>query len=771
MQKILAIDDKKDNLTTLSALLSNLMPDCLVSTALSGTEGIEKARAGQPDVILLDVKMPDMDGFETCRRLKTDDSTSAIPIIMITAIKTDSRSRIKGLNLGADAFLAKPIDEVELVSQVKVALRIKKAEDALRRERDSLEQAVHERTRELRENEQKYRLLFESAGDAIYIHDPEARMLAVNTTACELLGYTQAELLSMTIDQVDTPEEAQYAPERIARLMKQGHHGFQTVHRRKDGGLVPVEVRSRLINWGGQAAMMSICRDITEHKRLESERELLITAIEQTPVAIALTDPEGSFQYVNPAFETITGFSGVEVIGQNPRILKSGRQNQAFYADLWKTITDGRVWKGRLTNKLKDGSLYVEDAIISPVVDGNGRVINFVSIKRDITAELDMDNKLRQAQKMEAIGTLAGGIAHDFNNILGAIIGYAEMIRDDALAVSASVQDINQVLKAGHRAKALVKQILAFGRQGEPELIAVQPATVINEAVKLLRASIPATIAIQQDIDPEAGAILADPTQIHQIMMNLCTNAFHAMEILGGTLSIGLHKKIVSPEDLDGNPHLPPGNYLQLSIGDSGEGIAPEILDKIFDPFFTTKEVGKGTGMGLSTVHGIVHSYGGTISCNSRLGEGSVFHITLPTVEQHTVQESKSPQPSPFGTEHILLVDDEEILLEMGKMMLERLGYRVTTRMSSLEALTTFQNEPKKFDLVLCDQTMPAMTGTDLSRRLLQIRPDIPIILCTGYSSLISETKAKALGIKGFTLKPLTKTDIAVLIRQVLGKL
>ena len=770
MQKILAIDDKKDNLTTLSAVLANLMPDCLVSTALSGVEGIEKARTGQPDVILLDVKMPDMDGFETCRRLKTDPSTSAIPIIIITAIKTDHQSRIKGLDLGADAFLAKPIDEVELVAQVKVALRIKKAEDALRRERDALEQAVNERTRELLETAHKYRLLFESAGDAIYIHDTEAQILAVNTTACELLGYTRAELLSMTIAEVDTPEEAQYAPERIARLIKQGHHGFQTVHRRKDGRSVPVEVRSRLINWGGQAAMMSICRDITERKRLESERQILITAIEQSPVAIALTDPQGSFQYVNPAFAMITGYASAEVKGQNPRILKSGKHNQAFYADLWKTISDGRIWKGRMTNKRKDGSLYVVDAIISPVVDGCGRVINFVSIKRDITAEMDMENKLRQAQKMEAIGTLAGGIAHDFNNILGAIIGYAEMIRDDALAVSASVQDINQVLKAGNRAKELVKQILAFGRQGETEFIAVQPATIIKEAIKLLRASIPTTIAIQQDIDPEAGTILADPTQIHQILMNLCTNAFHAMETHGGTLTIGLHKKSHSGEDLGASPHLPPGNYLQLSIEDSGEGIAPEVLDKIFDPYFTTKEVGKGTGMGLSMVHGIVHSIGGTITCSSRPGEGTVFHIILPTVEQHTVQESESSQPSPFGTEHILLVDDEEILLQMGQMMLERLGYRVTTRMSSLEALTTFQNEPKKFDMVLCDQTMPGMTGEDLSRRLLQIRPDIPILLCTGYSSLISETKAKALGIKGFAMKPLAKKDIAVLIRQVLGK-
>ncbi len=600
MQKILAIDDKKDNLTTLSAVLSNLMPDCSVSTALSGREGIEKAGAGQPDVILLDVKMPDMDGFETCRRLKTDPSTSAIPIIMITAIKTDHQSRIKGLELGADAFLAKPIDEVELVAQVKVALRIKIAEDALRRERDSLEQVVAERTRELT---QKATLLAQTESishTGSWRHELETDKVTWSEEMYNIFGLDRAafihnvnEVVALAVHPEDRPKlneiNAAVRRDGIPRPLE-----YRIVHPDKGVRWVYGTGEQEVDAFGRVIALVGFLQDITEHKRLESERELLITAIEQTPVAIALTDPQGSFQYINPAFEKITGYTGAEVIGQNPRILKSGRQNQAFYADLWKAITDGRVWKGRMTNKRKDGSLYMEDAIISPVVDGCDRVMNFVSIKRDITAEMDMENKLRQAQKMEAIGTLAGGIAHDFNNILGAIIGYAEMIRDDALAVSASVQDINQVLKAGNRAKELVKQILAFGRQGESELIAVQPATIINEAVKLLRASIPATIAIQQDIDPEAGAILADPTQIHQIMMNLCTNAFHAMEILGGTLSIGLNKKIVSPEDLDGNPHLPPGNYLQLSIEDSGEGIAPEILDKIFDPFFTTKEVAKG---------------------------------------------------------------------------------------------------------------------------------------------------------------------------------
>ncbi|MBU1564588.1 MAG: response regulator [Proteobacteria bacterium] len=379
-----------------------------------------------------------------------------------------------------------------------------------------------------------------------------------------------------------------------------------------------------------------------------------------------------------------------------------------------------------------------------------------------------LETQLQQAQKMEAIGTLAGGIAHDFNNILGAIIGYAEMIHDDCPADSSLLHDIDQVLQAANRAKELVKQILAFSRQAKSLKFPVQPITIIKEAVKLLRSSIPTTITIEQDIDQDAGVVLADPSQIHQIIMNLCTNAFHAMEIEGGTLTISLHKITLSHDDLCNEANLPSGSFLQLSIKDTGVGIAPEIREKIFDPYFTTKEVGKGTGMGLSMVHGIVQSYGGSISCDSKLGEGTIFTITLPTIEEHALEKNDPTEPAPHGKERILLVDDEEILLEMGKLMLERLGYHVTPRWSGTEALASFQNQPDLFDIVITDQTMPCMTGVDLSRRILQLRPDMPIILCTGYSSLISEEQARSLGIKGFAMKPLAKQNVAKLIRKIL---
>ena len=412
----------------------------------------------------------------------------------------------------------------------------------------------------------------------------------------------------------------------------------------------------------------------------------------------------------------------------------------------------------------------------NPRYDSEDKFAGYIGFCYDITdrkrAEEEkkiLNTQLQQAQKLEAIGTLAGGIAHDFNNILGAIVGYSEIIRDDLPPESPSIHDINQVINASHRAKDLVKQILAFSRQVEDQKIPMQPAVIVKEAITLLRSSLPTTITIKQDIDADAGMVLADPTQIHQIVMNLATNAFHAMEAKGGMLAISLQKKILSQDDLATEPDLQPGTFVQLSIKDTGEGIAPEIRDRIFDPFFTTKEVGKGTGLGLSMVYSIVKSCHGAIACDSRLGEGTEFRILLPVLEGHSLQEENgSTNLIPHGKEHILFIDDEEMLAELGQVMLKRLGYHVTTRRNSLDAFTTFQNQPDTFDLIITDQTMPGMTGVDLARRILQIRPEMPIILCTGYSSLISEDKVKAAGIRGFAYKPLAKKEIGELIRKVL---
>lgn len=439
------------------------------------------------------------------------------------------------------------------------------------------------------------------------------------------------------------------------------------------------------------------------------------------------------------------------------------------------TVETGIPYELELETVREDGSngwMWVHGEAVD---DEEGNRVALKGAAQDITLRKQVEEdynrltlQLFQAQKMEAIGTLAGGIAHDFNNILGAIIGYSEMIRNECPTESITVSYINQVLNASNRAKELVKQILAFSRHSETDLVPLQPAPIVKEALALLRSSLPTTIDIKRDIDSDAGVVLADPTQIHQIVINLCTNAFHAMETAGGTLTVSLHQRKFTSEDLLKTPQLQPGTYIQLSVKDTGSGISPEIKKKIFEPFFTTKEVGKGTGMGLAMIHGIVESYGGSITCESEMGKGSVFHILLPIVDGSALQQHDSSAKMPTGDEHILLIDDEQILLDVGRRMLEYLGYKVTEVADSVEAYTIFREQPDAFDLVITDQTMPKMTGVELSQRFLQIRPDIPIILCTGYSSIISEGQAEAQGIKGFAMKPLAMRDIGSLIRRVL---
>jgi PAS domain S-box-containing protein len=483
--------------------------------------------------------------------------------------------------------------------------------------------------------------------------------------------------------------------------------------------------------------------------------------------------------FVNPRMAAMLGYEPEEMMGSLMEDYFFQDEDPAEHFLRMQERRQGRDDHYQCRFRHKDGRSVWTSVSATAQMDKAGCFVGSFGMFTDITDHKQAEEEkkvlmaqLLQAQKMEAIGTLAGGIAHDFNNILGAIIGYAEMIQDDCSGSADSTikHDIKQILKAGNRAKNLVKQILSFSRQAQARQIHLQPAVIIGEVLKMLRASLPATIKIEQDIDPDAGVILADPTQIHQIMMNLCTNAFHAMENNGGTLTISLQRKVLSQNDPSLKSHMQPGNYIQLSIKDIGTGIAPEILEKIYDPYFTTKEVGKGTGMGLAMVHGIVQSSGGSILCNSQLGEGTVFHINLPAIETHLLHEIEPGEEIPAGLEHILLIDDEEMLIKMSKIMLERLGYRVTTRMNGNEALATFRNSPESFDLVITDQTMPGMTGTNLAGLMLQIRPDMPIILCTGYSSNVSEEEVRSIGIKAYALKPLAKKDIGNLIRKVLDE-
>jgi CheY-like chemotaxis protein len=380
-----------------------------------------------------------------------------------------------------------------------------------------------------------------------------------------------------------------------------------------------------------------------------------------------------------------------------------------------------------------------------------------------------MEQRLFQSQKMEAIGTLAGGIAHDFNNILSAVIGYTELLQMNLPANSEEFDYARQIKQAGNRAKDLVQQILTFSRQTEQELKPVEVSTIVKEVIKLLRSSLPTTIEIKHNIQG-SSLVMGDSTQLHQILMNLCANAGHAMQEKGGLLTIALQSIDLRTDLMSDQVRLSPGAYVQLTVSDTGHGIPNEYLDRVFDPFFSTKERGEGTGMGLSVVHGIVQSYHGAIHVYSEEGTGSTFKIFLPAIERRTEPEKRQTDDIQRGTGHILFVDDEPILVKMSTSQLETLGYTVSSRTNSLEALALFKKNPGRFDLVITDMTMPKMTGDELAREIKRIRHDIPVILCTGFSSKITPENVHQFDIDAFLMKPIIIQDMAKVVREVMEK-
>ncbi len=490
---------------------------------------------------------------------------------------------------------------------------------------------------------------------------------------------------------------------------------------------------------------------------------------ENTPLGLILFDQNGIIADCNQQLVVLMGSSREKLIGfhavehsaadMREALARALAGQPSFYENRYTSVTGGVTRDLRVHfNPLTPDK--VPTAVIATMEDISERI-------RAEKTRRTLEEQLQQARKMEAIGTLAGGIAHDFNNILSAILGYADMARSSCPDDSSLAGDLDQILRAAARARELVKQILAFSRQGGAVPISVYPAVILKEAIRMIRPSLPSTIAIVQEIDDLAGPVLADPTQLHQIILNLCSNAAHAMEEQGGTLTLGLARETLSGDKSEYRS-LPPGYYARLWVGDSGIGISVEVQTRIFDPFFTTKEVGRGTGMGLATVHGIVQACGGAIFCTSRLGQGTLFTVFLPVTSEAPVEEEENPGQIPTGQERVLFVDDEAILVEVGQAILTRLGYQVTTATSAEKALALFTADPQSWDVVVTDQTMPEMTGLVMARRMLDIRPDLPVILCTGYSTQVSEEQALAEGIKEFAMKPLGLQDLATIIRRAL---
>lgn len=508
-------------------------------------------------------------------------------------------------------------------------------------------------------------------------------------------------------------------------------------------------------------------------KRAEIEQQLLLqteewqSTFDAIPDIITIQDSKMRIIRANRATYEFFQAKPEEIVGTTCYDLFRKENSFCPGCPGIRSIHDGYQHCSTIEHKLLNHFFHICSA---PVLDEEGEFRYLVYIARDVTDKKKLEEELFQARKMEAIGTLAGGIAHDFNNILAAILGYTEMIQLALPKDSPLENDLNQIILAGNRASNLIKQILTFSRKKKPQKEELQINQTVHEAVTMMRSSLPTSIEIKEDIDPQSGIVLADPTNIHQIILNLFTNGFHAIGNEQGTLRISLKPVTISSERVADKPKVKAGSFVELAVQDSGLGMDESTISRIFDPYFTTKEQGAGTGLGLAVIHGIVEDSKGFIEVESTKGQGTTFRVYLPTTKQEKKEKAAedSRAPIPRGTERILFVDDELDITRISKTLLSNLGYTVTVENQSLNALKIFQEDPHAFDLLITDHTMPGLTGGDLARSALHLRPDLPIILCTGYTTALSKHEALQLGIKKYVIKPLTTRELAEIVREVL---
>ncbi len=522
--------------------------------------------------------------------------------------------------------------------------------------------------------------------------------------------------------------------------------------------------------------MIGVSRDLTRRIRMEQEMRRLAVAVEQSTESIMITDVDGAILYVNAAFESTTGYAASELVGRSPGILKSDHHSADFYKHLWDTISRGDKWEGRITNRKKDGNLCDEEGVIYPIRDANDRVVNYVAISRDITQEMAIEKHLRQQQKMNAIGELAGGISHDFNNILTAILGYVALCMHAVDDEESKVYSyLNEIVKAGDRATKLVRQILTFSRQEEQAFHPVDLQPVIEDSLNMVQTTLKKNAVVRTDIDPTCGSVMGDNTQLQQVMVNLFTNAAHALgkeksgELFVGLKQVEIRRKTGSGELME----LEPGTYARITVQDTGCGMPPEVLERIFEPYFTTKKKGEGTGFGLSIVHGIVRKHRGAIHVESEPGKGTVFTLFFPLLKSDGARQKPPSMPvetAPAGDGRILFVDDDEAVLSMGREILESYGYKVVTATNGRRALDIFRQNPKGFDALVTDYSMPEVNGHELIREALGIRPGLPAILCSGYMEKVVGEDLANLGHFAFMAKPVDWRELGKTMQRAIGQ-
>ena len=632
----------------------------------------------------------------------------------------------------------------------------------------------------LRESEEQHRQIVESSTDAILVRSGDTIIYA-NPAAVKLFRASHTgDLVGKSYLGLVHPDDRQESIERIKKGINNRWIAPPREHRimALDGQVLHVESTGVPIQYKGETQLFGVFRDITERKQVdeklrETERKYRELA-ESLPQVIFEVDSKGNLVYLNQTGYALFGYTP-EDLAKGFNVLEAfiPEDRERIASDIMLNVQGRKLGRQEYTALKKDGSKFPVGVHANRVMRDHtatgvrGILIDFTPVKIAEEEKKKLEIQLQQAQKMEAIGALAGGIAHDFNNILSAIIGYTELAMLNEGAEHCTTE-LNEALKAANRAKDLVKQILAFSRQTDEERMPVRASLVAKEAVKFIRATIPATIEIKTRIDDKSGAVLANSVELHQIIMNLCTNAQHAIGEQAGLLEVAVQNTEIDLSQKNDLIDLEIGSYVRISVKDTGNGMTRDVMKKIFDPYFTTKKKGVGTGLGLAVVHGIVKKYGGTIKVESELGKGTTFHIYLPKANIAAPIKAEKPKPLMGGSERILFVDDEKMLVEIGQQALQRLGYDVVSRTSPIEALELFKAKPDFFDLVITDKTMPGMTGDGLAKELMSIRPSLPVVICTGYSQTVDQERAKQMGIKAFVMKPILINELAAAVRKAL---
>lgn len=746
--KILIAEDNAFSRTLLKKTLTKAGYD--VVAAENGDVAWEILQQDDPPKLaLLDWMMPGLSGVDLCRKVREVDTPIPVYIILLTA-KSDKEDVLEGFAAGADDFIKKPFDSGELLARIQVGRR-------------------------LVEQQALMYCLIDSIPDPIYVKDSRGLYLGCNSAYARFVGTEADGIYGSTAGDFLPDDEAKRTHMEDLRVLANGEsaesEGWTASSEGKRVYHETVKI-PYLESAAGSTGMISISRDLTRRMEMEQEMRRLAVAVEQSTESIMITDVNGVIQYVNAAFETCSGYTHKEAVGQKPDFLKSGKQGAQFFSDLWNTISNGNTWSGEFINKKKDGSIFIEEAVIYPIRGEGNEMLNYVAIGRDITQEREIEKHLRQQQKMNAIGVLAGGVSHDFNNILTAILGYVALCMNTVEEDSKVYGYLKEIVKAGDRATKLVRQILTFSRQEEQEFQSLELQTIVEDSVSMVETTIKRNVSIEMDVDGDCGAIHGDATQIQQVMINLCTNASHAIgKDERGTMTVSLKEVAVKGDDQDEKlVDLEAGQYACITVSDTGCGMPPEVAERIFEPYFTTKKKGEGTGFGLSIVHGIVRKHRGLINVESEEGAGTTFTVYFPilvdAVEQEVAQIDLS---TPAGTGRILFVDDDEAILSMGREMLESFGYEVVTATNGRRALETFKLNPNGFDVLVTDYSMPETNGHELIQQALKIRNDIPAILCSGYMEKVEGEDLRTLGHAAYVAKPLDWKELGRAIQGYIG--